>query len=291
MYLLPLSPVPPQELGIIDGSGKVLTRSGTLKRQEVDDDRKPKYLEVSMAGRLQLFDAIASLPQCASFANWGGLVKFYEAQRRERKGKVSTSEASFELALNPLSNKPLPSSSSSSSSQVSKKTNVLLPASLRHTFPPGVLTSLASLPCPHCLEKISITLSAHLGTTLISANSVTPQQLHARPALPPTDQFSSKDSISTVSTTSDQSDWSQTQCAFTGRLCVAPTESEVSSRNADLKSRLEIFKNKFCKNSPKGSPQYTAQHLPVADMRYHKLNTPCRYCSTTMCHYYDMSVK
>ena len=295
---------PQQDLGIIDLSGRRQD-----KHFDVMEDQKPKQLMLPLAGQIELFDAVSCLPGSASFPSWASLVEFYGKKKKEiryeEKGdsvfelKLSVADGATNLETGsegdvsgPISGVSVPNSGvsdpisgvsdpisgvSNPSSGVSQSTFVTLPASLkRHFSTDGPSTPLASLPCPHCLRHLSLSLShrppASLTPSLPSSNAaLTPSQQPpmggSRPSLLPTP-------TTTVPTAPQPLFAPQAPppppppvfCAFTGELYRELTDDEYSERNEVLSREQAEVQLRFANARP-NSPQYTAQRLPVTETR------------------------
>ena len=257
------------------------------------EDHKPKLLQVSIEGQIELYDAIACLPECAGFTNWEDLSKYYKSQKQ--KQAVNSADALFQLAFNPLAATPgqaLPPGQPQTST-------IVLPSSLRRGFPTGQAKPLSSLPCPYCLRYISISL-AHLGVHLpptlpnstpfpTTSSSLTPFPLNSTPGtnvpqnttstgptqlFPPSHPPLLPTWNNALLVTPQQSIPDQT-CAITGRAYVALTDAENVQRGQEMGMQQEEMRRKFAYPT-QDSPQLTAQHLPVAGMRY-RLKQKCDF--------------
>ena len=141
-----------QDLGFMNQRGKKVE----TQRHDITEDQKPKELDVSMASQIQLFEAIAKLPECHSFPNWSSLKSFYDDQKRHVQGVPTESgNAIYNLKLSV----PVDSSASKPLETVSQATTVVLPASWQKLFPVSVETPLALVPCPKCHGNIQISMS------------------------------------------------------------------------------------------------------------------------------------
>ena len=288
---------PQQDLGIIDLSGRRQD-----KHFDVMEDQKPKQLMLPLAGQIELFDAVSCLPGSASFPSWASLVEFYGKKKKEiryeEKGdsvfelKLSVADGATNIGTgsegdvsNPISGVSVPISGVSNpnsgvsvpNSGVSQSTFVTLPASLKgHFSADGPSTPLASLPCPHCLRHLSLSLShrppASLTPSLPSSSAaLTPSQQSSmggrRLSLLPTP-------TTTVPTAPQPLFAPQAPppapppvyCAFTGELYQELTDDEYSERNKVLSREQAEVQLRFANARP-NSPQYTAQRLPVAETR------------------------
>ena len=131
----------------------------------ISEDQKPKQLDVPMASQVQLFDAISHLPEAQSFPNWASLEMFYNAQKQHVQGVPQESgNAIFNFKFKAPANRSQDSQGHSDAivGTTSQATNVILPAMLKRQFPTAQDTPLALLPCPHCMQNITISMS-HIG--------------------------------------------------------------------------------------------------------------------------------
>ena len=131
----------------------------------ISEDQKPKQLDVPMASQVQLFDAISHLPEAQSFPNWASLEMFYNAQKQHVQGVPQESgNAIFNFKFEAPANRSQESQGYSDAivGTTSQATNVILPAVLKRQFPTAQDTPLALLPCPHCMQNITISMS-HIG--------------------------------------------------------------------------------------------------------------------------------
>lgn len=145
-----------QDLGFINSRGKRVEQ-----HHDITEDQKPKQLDLPMAGQVQLYEAIAHLPECHTFPNWTTLETFYNAQKQHVQGVPQESGNAifgfkFSVPADPTESK------NPSDLPVPQTTNVILPAVLKRQFPMSVDTPLALLPCPHCLHNITVSMN-HIG--------------------------------------------------------------------------------------------------------------------------------
>ena len=131
------------------------------QRHDITEDQKPKQLDVSMASQIQLFEAIAKLPECHAFPNWSSLKSFYDAQKRHIQDvpTESSGNAIYNLKLSVPVDSSASKEASGSTETVSQATTVVLPASWQQLFPVSVETPLALVPCPKCHSNIQISMS------------------------------------------------------------------------------------------------------------------------------------
>ena len=145
-----------QDLGFMNQRGKKVE----TQRHDITEDQKPKELDVSMASQIQLFEAIAKLPECHSFPNWSSLKSFYDDQKRHVQGVPTESgNAIYNLKLSVPVDSSASNETSGSTATVSQATTVVLPASWQKLFPVSVETPLALVPCPKCHGNIQISMS------------------------------------------------------------------------------------------------------------------------------------
>ena len=248
------------------------------------EDQKPKQLTLPLAGQIELFDAVACLPDSASFPTWAVLAEFYSKKKKEI-GYEEKGEAVFQLkfsAVDGATNSGTGSEGavSHSNSGASQSTNVTLPASLKGHFSADGDSSatLASLPCPHCLRHISLSLyhcpPTSLMPSLPSSNSALTRSQQppvgggGRPSLLPTPIMAVPITQAPPITppTAPPTVPSIVFCAFTGELHRELTDDEYSQRNETLRREQDEAKRRFA-HAPPNSPQYTAQRLPVAETR------------------------
>ena len=242
------------------------------------EDQKPKQLVLPLAGQIELFNAVSCLPGSASFPSWASLAEFYGKKKKEiRYEEKGDSVFQLKLSVADRATKPETGVEGDTNAAVSQSAYVTLPASLKGHFlaDSGLSAPLASLPCPHCLRHLSLSLSHCSPSSLITPSlpscdtALTPSQQPpeggGRPSLLPTPTAIVPNALPGPQAPPPAPPI--ISCAFTGELYRELTDDEYSQRNAALRQEQEDVQRRSASARP-NSPQYTAQRLPVAETRW-----------------------
>ena len=225
-----------------------------------------------MAGQVQLFEAVSHLPICSSFPNWASLETFYSAQKQHVQGvPLESGNAIFNLKFTTSepTQPPVDALLPTPAGKNSQTTNVILPAALKRQFPMTQDTPIALLPCPHCMESITISLN-HVGkleNPLAPFLPVFPEkeEVDEKPALESLRAMEENLKYAPILTEIErQMQGENAICAFTGRPFVDPSEEDVEERSKDMKSNQADVERRGKEDK---SLRITASRLPIAQSR------------------------
>ena len=227
-----------------------------------------------MASQVLLFEAIAHLPECSSFPNWASLETFYNAQKQHVQGvPLESGNAIFSLKFTSQEapQPPVDALLPTPAGTLTQTTNVILPAALKRQFPMTQDTPIALLPCPHCMQNVTISLS-HIGkldNPLAPFLPMLPEEEETEEKKPPMESLKmSEEDMSHVPILAEiekEMKGENAVCAFTGRPYVEPEEGEVEGRSREMKEQQQEVERL---GRGESSLRAAARRLPIARSRY-----------------------